>query len=74
MYPLKTILHTNYVKYVILSDVFNNQVAKIASTRVKMPKINQAELGKIIIPLPPLDEQRRIADRIEELLAACKGL
>ena len=74
MYPLKTILHTNYVKYVILSDVFNNQVAKIASTRVKMPKINQTELGKIIIPLPPLDEQRRIADRIEELLAACKGL
>ena len=74
MYPLKTILHTNYVKYVILSDVFNNQVAKIASTRVKMPKINQTELGKIIIPLPPLDEQRRIADRIEELLAACKVL
>lgn len=74
MYPLKTILHTNYVKYVILSDVFNNQVAKIASTRVKMPKINQTELGKIIIPLPPLDEQRRIADCIEELLAACKGL
>lgn len=71
MYPLKTILHTNYVKYVILSDVFNNQVAKIASTRVKMPKINQIELGQIIIPLPPLDEQRRIADRIEELLAAC---
>lgn len=74
MYPLKTILHTNYVKYVILSDVFNNQVAKIASTRVKMPKINQTELGQIIIPLPPLDEQRRIADRIEELLAACKVL
>lgn len=74
MYPLKTILHTNYVKYVILSDVFNNQVAKIASTRVKMPKINQTELGQIIIPLPPLDEQRRIADRIEELLAACNTL
>lgn len=74
MYPLKTILHTNYVKYVILSDVFNNQVAKIASTRVKMPKINQTELGQIIIPLPPLDEQRRIADRIEELLAACDML
>ena len=74
MYPLKTILHTNYVKYVILSDVFNNQVAKIASTRVKMPKLNQTELGQIIIPLPPLDEQRRIADRIEELLAACKVL
>ena len=51
-----------------------NQVAKIASTRVKMPKINQTELGQIIIPLPPLDEQRRIADRIEELLAACKVL
>lgn len=74
MYPLKTILHTGYVKYVILSDVFNNQVAKIASTRVKMPKINQTELGRIIIPLPPLAEQKRIAARIEELLAACDML
>ena len=74
MYPLKTCLNTSYVKYVMLSEVFNRQVAAIASNRVKMPKINQTELGKIVIPLPPLGEQKRIVARVEELLAACDGL
>lgn len=74
MYPLKTCLNTSYVKYVMLSEIFNWQVAVIASNRVKMPKINQNELGKIVIPLPPLAEQKRIVKRVEETLALCDGL
>ena len=74
MYPLKTSLNTSYVKYVMLSEVFNRQVAAIAANRVKMPKINQNELGKIVIPLPPLAEQKRIVARVEELLTVCDGL
>lgn len=74
MYPLKTCLNTSYVKYVMLSEIFNWQVAVIASNRVKMPKINKNELGKIVIPLPPLAEQNRIVKRVEEILALCDGL
>ena len=74
MYPLETQLNTNYVKLVILSEMFNNQVAAIASNRIKMPKINQKELGRIIIPIPPLAEQKRIVARVEEIFAVCDGL
>lgn len=74
MYPLNTGLYVDYVKYYLLSDVFNNQIAEIMSTRVKMPKVNQSELSKTIIPIPPLAEQKRIVAQLEELLPLCERL
>lgn len=50
----------------MLSDAFNLQVATAMSSRVKMPKINQDELSKILIPIPPMQEQERIVSKIEE--------
>ena len=64
MYPLKTPLDTDYVFYYLLSDVFNQQVVEATSNRVLLPKINKNEMRKICIPLPPLAEQRRIAQTI----------
>jgi hypothetical protein len=42
--------------------------------RVAMPKINQAALSQILVPVPPLAEQRRIVVKVEELMALCDGL
>ena len=36
-----------------------------------MPKINQAILRALPIPLPPLSEQHRIVARVDELMALC---
>lgn len=74
MYPIKTEINPEYLKMVFLSDFFNNQIAGIIANRVKMPKINQNELGKTIIPIPPLAEQERIAYRVNELLSMCNEL
>lgn len=67
MYPLNTSLNKEYLLRYILSDTFNLQVATAMSSRVKMPKINQDELSKILIPIPPMREQERIVSKIEEL-------
>ncbi len=74
MYPLNARINLQYLQLIMLSDFFNHQVAGIIANRVKMPKINQNELGQTIIPVPPLAEQQRIVDRVNELLAVCDEL
>ena len=68
MYPLSTHLSIDYALYYLFSDTFNRQVSDICSSRIKMPKINQNELSSVIVPLPPLAEQHRIVEKIEELM------
>ena len=74
MYPLNTKLNSAFLLHFLLSDAFNHQIALAMSSRVKMPKINQDELGKVLLPLPPLAEQKRIVARLEELLPLCERL
>ena len=64
---LNTAINRKYLLKYMLSDAFNLQVATAMSSRVKMPKINQDELSKILIPIPPMQEQERIVSKIEEL-------
>ena len=74
MYPLNTTLNKKYVLYYLLSDGYNVQIANAMSSRVKMPKINQNELTKVLLPLPPLAEQKRIVEKLEQLLPLCERL
>ncbi len=74
MYPLNTTLNKKYVLYYLLSDGYNVQIADAMSSRVKMPKINQNELTKVLLPLPPLAEQKRIVEKLEQLLPLCERL
>ena len=43
-------------------------------TGTAQPKMNQARMNGIWIPLPPLEEQKRIVAKIEELLPYCDKL
>jgi type I restriction enzyme, S subunit len=73
MYPIWSMIDTDYNLKLILSELFLNQV-RIAENRVKMPKINLESLGLFILPLPPLAEQKRIVEKVDELLALCDRL
>ena len=59
MYPIETILQTEYLKYFMLSSWFLYQI-KQSGDRVKMPKINQEEMAKLQIVIPTDNEQKNI--------------
>ena len=58
---------------VLQSGMIQEQIAQ-ATTKVGQPKLAIARIERFLIPLPPLAEQHRIDQRIEELLPLVKGL
>ena len=67
MYPIETEINKKYLVYMMLSDVFLSQVKLVTEDRVKMPKINQEELGQIRVCLPPEDEQAEIVEYLDSM-------
>ena len=43
--------------------------SRASGTSGSMPKINQAALKSLPVPVPPLDEQRRIVTKVDQLMA-----
>jgi len=70
MYPIDSHIDTRFQHLYMLSETFVS-MATNTDTRVAMPKINQTELNKLLVPLPPLAEQERIVAKVDELLALC---
>ena len=65
MYPIETVLNTHYFVYALRSECFLTQVSLITEDRVKMPKINQDELGNTLFAIPPYNEQVEIAEYLD---------
>lgn len=69
MYPIEPKLPTLFMVYSMLSAYFVSQVSLIIQDRVKMPKINQEELGEIKVVVPSQQEMLTIADYLDSKCA-----
>ncbi|WP_201722180.1 restriction endonuclease subunit S, partial [Sulfitobacter sp. HI0023] len=73
MYPIRAHIHREFlVKFMITQAFVDQSVSE--DNRVAMPKINQAALSNILIPVPPLAEQHRIVAKVDALMALCDRL
>jgi len=75
MYPLHPAkdMDASFLSHTLISSGFTAYVV-LASSRVAMPKVNRDELGDCHIPVPPLDEQRSIADFLDRKTALIDAL
>lgn len=62
-----------YIVYVLRSPHIDN-VINAVTYGVKMPRVGTDTMTNLLIPLPPLEEQKRIVAKIEDLLPYCDRL
>ena len=61
-----------YIKYFLQSPCFRQKLDSVKTETIN--QITQNNLLSTYIPLPPLEEQKRIVAKIEELLPLCHSL
>ena len=64
-------LNPKYMKMFMESQIYWDQL-KNGTIATAQPNCNGQTLSKMILPLPPLEEQQEIVKKVEELLPLCK--
>lgn len=62
-----------WLKMCLLSQTVQRQVSKYVSGTTR-PRISKTNLMKIYLPLPPIEEQQRIVDKLDEMLPLVDAL
>jgi len=68
MYPLRPSaeLDSRFLLHTLLDEDFS-RFAESVSMRTGIPKLNRSEFEEYCLRVPPVDEQRRIADKIDDV-------
>jgi len=64
--------YNEYIHLFLMSTAFTNQINDEKSTGIN--QLTQGVLRNLIIPLPPLEEQRAIVEKVESLTQKCQAL
>mgnify|MGYP002548260926 CR=1 FL=1 len=67
------LIDADYMAYVLRSSHIDYVINSV-TYGIKMPRVGTGTMVNLLIPLPPLAEQKRIVAKIEELLPLCERL
>lgn len=62
-----------YLRYFFKSNLYNSQIVQMSSGSAQ-PQLAASNLKMMVIPLPPILEQQRIVQKVDELMALCDKL
>lgn len=77
IYPLKAnekLILPRYFTLILQSKFFAKKTESFQDGRSGMPKINQDQLAQIKIPLPPMETQRQIVEKLDRQMQALEGV
>ena len=67
-------MNSDYLNYVMQSQFYWSYCQAVRSDAIGQSNINAEKLKRIMFPLPPLAEQKRIVEKLEQLLPLCERL
>lgn len=73
VFRIKDSINTRFFEVVLGSDIIQEQIADLTSG-ARMPRITEEVFMNIQIPIPPLDIQKSLADKIDKITDEIKEL
>lgn len=67
-------MNSDYLNYVMQSQFYWSYCQSVRSDAIGQSNINAEKLKRFVFPLPPLAEQKRIVEKLEQLLPLCDRL
>jgi type I restriction enzyme S subunit len=64
----------DFLHLAMISQATRDQIEGPIRTTSGVKNINSTEIGRLMLPLPPLAEQKRIVTKVTELLSLCDAL
>ncbi|MFK5914983.1 MAG: restriction endonuclease subunit S [Woeseiaceae bacterium] len=72
--PFNRYVSSHYLNLFMMTNLAKESISSFAKEAVGQASINQAQVGSIKTPLPPLAEQERIVVKVDVLMEICKQL
>ncbi|MGM9997099.1 restriction endonuclease subunit S [Campylobacter lanienae] len=72
--PNSNVLNSYYLKYLIESIIGIKELRKRTLVNAVPIKINKEDIGRILLPIPPLEEQERIVNILEKFDKLCNDI
>lgn len=66
-------VNPDYIKLFLETPLYWEQLIR-NSKGTGQPNVNAVSLSNLVIPLPPLNEQKRIVEKVDQLMALCDEL
>lgn len=67
-------IDVNYINLILNSNFVRQQIEVPIRTTTGVKNINTTEIGKLYFPIPPINEQKRIIEKINQLMLLCDVL